>query len=76
MTKREIMIEKLLIAECKRYEKLSDELIARVGAFLTCTYCPICFYILMTLKKGLKLKTLILTNLKGVNKWLQLNLYL
>lgn len=43
MTKREIMIENLIKAERKRYEKLSDdELIARVGAFLSCEYCPIC----------------------------------
>lgn len=41
MTKREIMIDKLLKLERAKLEKLTDKvLMQRVTAILDCTYCP------------------------------------
>ena len=42
MTKREIMIEKLVLMEREKLELAADdEIINRAGAVLNCAYCPL-----------------------------------
>lgn len=42
MTKREIMIEKLVLMEREKLERATDkQIISRAGAVLNCAYCPL-----------------------------------